>query len=84
MSASPAGPQLYIDRADDGISATVVGGAGAAVLLVSNHGIVGAAPVEGGDWSGAFPIPGDLRYVRAQLVGPSGDVLALTSPLWFD
>ena len=82
VSASPAGPQLYLDRSEDGVSAEVRGGAAAALLLITERGVVAAAPVDSDRWSAAFDVPAGSSYVRAQLVAAGGDVLALTSPVW--
>jgi hypothetical protein len=84
VSASPAGPQLYLDRADGGLATTVVDGVGAALHLVGDRGVVAAAAVDSPTWSVAFAVPTDVRYVRAQLLGANGEMRALTSPIWFD
>jgi PHP domain len=84
VSASPAGPQLYLDRTDDGLTTTVADGTGAALHLVADRGVVAAAAVDSPAWSATFAVPTDVRYVRAQLLGASGEMQALTSPIWFD
>ncbi|HET7027924.1 MAG TPA: CehA/McbA family metallohydrolase, partial [Candidatus Limnocylindrales bacterium] len=82
VSASPAGPQLYLDREDGGVRVATVGAAGAALMVVADGRVVSAAGVDGDDWSTRVALPGDTGYVRAQLVRPTGELLALTSPLW--
>jgi hypothetical protein len=84
VSESPSGPQLYLDRSDDSLVVGVVDGGAAAVHLVADQGIVAVAAVDAADWSRVFTVPRDVRYVRAQLVGSSGEMRALTSPIWFD
>jgi hypothetical protein len=84
VSASPAGPQVYLDDTDHGLEVNVVDGAGSALHLVADRGIVAVATVDSPTWSGSFAVPGEVPYVRAQLVGSSGELRALTSPIWFD
>jgi hypothetical protein len=84
VSASPAGPQLYLDRTDGGLETTVVDGQGAALHLVGDRGVKAVATVESPHWSGTFAVPPGVKYVRAQLMGASGEMQALTSPIWFD
>ena len=82
VSASPAGPQLYLDRSGTDVAVEVRGGRGAAALLVGEDGVVAAAAVDAEVWTASFRVPAGARYLRAQLVGAGGDVLALTSPVW--
>ena len=83
VSASPRGPQLYLDAAGGGrVSAEVRDGRGAALLLLDQTGVVAAAPLPAGGWDGLFDVPKRAAYVRAQLVAPGGELLALTNPLW--
>ncbi|HET7030217.1 MAG TPA: CehA/McbA family metallohydrolase [Candidatus Limnocylindrales bacterium] len=84
VSASPAGPQLYLDRSEDGLRVSAVDGDGSALLLVGADGVVAAASVNSARWSEAFRWPGETAYVRAQLVAADGGVVALTSPVWRD
>jgi hypothetical protein len=83
VSESPAGPQLYLDRADRGVRVSVLGGAGATVVVLGDQGAIGAAAVDSSDWSAGVVVPRVTTYVRAQLVGSNGDVRALTSPIWW-
>lgn len=82
ISATPAGPQLYVEPAAAGIRVGAVGAAGAVLMLLSERGAVAAAPVGDSDWRRQFPYPPDWRYIRAQLVDSCGAVLALSNPLW--
>ena len=83
VSASPAGPQLYLEPGGAGVQVTVRGGAGATLTLHSSAGQLAAEPVADPDeWTVSHAVPRDATYVRAQLSDASGAVLALTSPLW--
>jgi hypothetical protein len=87
VSESPRGPQLYLeaDRGRAGrASVEVRDGAGATLMLLSDLGPVGAAPVNDAAWDHSFEVPAGVRYVRAQLVAASGDLRALTNPIWAD
>ena len=83
VSASPAGPQLYLDRARDGIEVTVRDADGAALVILGDRGTIAAEASQAGLWSTSARVPAGTTYVRAQLVGPHGDLLALTSPMWW-
>ncbi|HEY8437122.1 MAG TPA: CehA/McbA family metallohydrolase [Candidatus Limnocylindrales bacterium] len=82
VSASPAGPQLYLDHGDGEIAITALGARGAALLVLDQRGTVDARPVDSDDWSGTVRFGPDAAYVRGQLVDAAGEVLALTSPVW--
>ena len=84
VSASPAGPQLYLDldAARSSLSVSAVGAAGAALLLIGERGTIDTATVDDDRWSTTASVPNGTTYLRAQLIDPSGDVLALTSPIW--
>ena len=84
VSASPAGPQLYLDRSDSGLDVSVVDGMGSALLLVGARGVVAAMSVRGARWHERFRAPDDTPWVRAQLATTDGSVVALTSPVWLD
>lgn len=84
ISASPAGPQLYLDAAVAGVQVRAVGAAGATLMLLAQRGAVAAAPVADADWRRQFPYPPGWVYLRAQLVDSCGAVLALSNPLWPD
>jgi hypothetical protein len=83
VSESPAGPQLYLDRADRGVRVSVLGGAGATVVVLGDQGSIGAAAVHSADWSAGVVVPRVTAYVRAQLLGSNGELRALTSPIWW-
>ena len=83
VSASPAGPQLYLDRTRNGIEVTVRDAEGAALIILGDHGTIAAEASQAGLWSTSARVPGGTAYVRAQLVGPHGELQALTSPLWW-
>jgi hypothetical protein len=83
VSASPAGPQLYLDRKRNGIEATVSDTQGAALIILGDQGTIAAEASRAGTWSTSARVPGGTTYVRAQLVGPQGDIEALTSPVWW-
>ena len=85
VSASPRGPQLYLepDRARLGrVSVEVRGASGAAVLVFTEAGCVVAAPVAADAWDTSFEAPAGARYVRAEVVGTTGLMLALSNPIW--
>jgi predicted metal-dependent phosphoesterase TrpH len=82
VSESPAGPQLYLERADRGVRVSVVGAVGATMVVLDDHGAIGAAAVPSSDWSAGVVVPQVSAYVRAQLVGSNGELRALTSPIW--
>ncbi|MGH2531255.1 MAG: CehA/McbA family metallohydrolase [Thermomicrobiales bacterium] len=84
ISASPAGPQLYLTRTEKGIRLRAGQAAGQAALLYSDAGCIGAYPIRVVDWTWPLPFPPRAEYVRAQIVDAAGNVLALTNPLWRD
>ena len=84
VSASPAGPQVYLDRAGDAVTANVVGAMGCALMVVSERGVAASTAVDAEQWSSTVEVPRGARYVRAQVLSAAGDMLALTSPIWLD
>jgi hypothetical protein len=82
VTASPSGPQLYLDRESDGISIQVVGGAGLALTVWSNAGCLAACAVQGNDWETHLPWPTEATYMRAQLGAPNGDVVTVSNAVW--
>jgi len=82
VSASPAGPQLYLARRGDDALVRSVGAAGAFVVLIADGVVASGAPVATRDDQAVLLIPRDARYARAQVVDARGNVLALTNPLW--
>jgi hypothetical protein len=87
VSASPAGPQLYLDPAGDGVIASVRGDGAATLVLIGDAGPIATAAIPSGippgdEWSHRAAVPRGSAYVRAEVHASSGDMLALTSPLW--
>jgi hypothetical protein len=80
ISASPSGPQLYLDSR----GVQVVDGRGLALTLWSDNGCFAAHSVDGDDWSTEFAWPAEATFVRAQLSAPNGDVVAVTNAVWRD
>jgi hypothetical protein len=78
LSASPAGPQLYLspDRV------RVVGAQGAILALVADGSVGRAEAVDAADWERPIAPARGARYVRAQLMDTAGALLALSNPLW--
>ncbi|MDQ6795447.1 MAG: CehA/McbA family metallohydrolase, partial [Chloroflexota bacterium] len=83
VSASPEGPQLYLEAGGRGVELEVRDGAGATLVMLGDGGAIGAAAVDSEDFSATFAVPHSTEYVRAQLVTSNGDIQALTSPLWW-
>jgi PHP domain-containing protein len=83
VSASPAGPQLYMDRARNGVQVTVQDAPEAALVILGDSGPIDAEASRAGSWSTSVRVPDGTKYVRAQLVGPNGNLQALTSPIWW-
>jgi hypothetical protein len=84
VSASPSGPQLYIERRDRALEVTTRDAVGAALLVIGDQGIVAAEAAGSGEWSTSAPLPRRATYLRAQLVNAQGELEALTSPVWLD
>ncbi len=80
----PDGPQLYLAPATSDVRLRVIGGRGAAVMLLSDRGCVAAFAVLDDDWAVEVDVSAAVPNVRAQLVDPDGDVLAVTNPVWTD
>jgi hypothetical protein len=90
VSASPAGPQLYLESGGDGVRIATRDAEGTALVVVADGRIVAATATGpdatalggAGEWATTLAVPRGTRYVRAQLVTTTGEVRALTSPLW--
>lgn len=82
ISASPAGPQLYLERRHDHALVRAVGASGASVALIADGVVAAGGAIATDDAELALRIPADARYARAQLVGAGGAILALTNPIW--
>jgi hypothetical protein len=87
ISESPAGPQLYVRREGDQVTARVVGAEGDALMAVGAHGCVAATAITDRDVTLTWPVA-DLRdhgaYVRFELHTPTGGIRALSNPVWFE
>ncbi len=84
VSASPAGPQLYLDRDRDSVQISVRDAPAAELVILGSNGRIAAEASRPGAWSTRTDVPHGTTYVRAQLSDADGNVLALTSPLWLD
>jgi hypothetical protein len=82
VSAGPAGPQIYLDAAGSGLEIEVRGGQGTALILISDGRTLDARAIEGDEVRLTVARPAGTSYVRAQLIAASGDIAALTSPVW--
>jgi hypothetical protein len=83
VSASPAGPQLYLESGGKGVRVSVRGGRGARMALITDVGRIAESAVSDPDeWAASYAVPRDAQYVRAQLANDRGELEALTSPLW--
>jgi hypothetical protein len=82
VSATPAGPQLYLEPGGAGVRLSVRGGGGTISVMTDVGTIASAAVTDPDEWTATYAVPRDAAYVRAQLGDERGDVLALTSPLW--
>ena len=87
VSASPRGPQLYLepDRGRAGrVAVEVRDGAGASLDLITAARAPQRLAVDSSAWDATFDVPAGTGFVRAQLRSASGDVLALSNPVWAD
>ena len=83
LSASPAGPELYLSRDGNVARVRVVGGRGALVAIVGDGRTIAAHAVDADDWERR--IDGACTpYLRAQVVDTSGAMLALSNAVWSD
>lgn len=82
VSATPSGPQLYLQRIGDVVRIRAVGAAGATLMMIDDAGCVDARAIADEDASAECPFPRGASYVRAQIVDRLGAVLALSNPVW--
>ena len=81
VSASPAGPQLYLTATRTRLEVEIVGGTGMRLELVGAPGLLASRTVRSHAESCDFDVPGASAYVRAQLVDEN-ELSAVTSPVW--
>ena len=81
VSAGPSGPQLFVEREPEGVRVRVVGADHAALLMVSESGVMDATNVPSDDWTMRCPLPAPGGYVRAQVMDEYGQMLALSNPV---
>jgi hypothetical protein len=84
VSASPAGPQVYLSGNDRQLDVEIRGGRGARLVLVGDRGEIDARGIDSDEIRVAVPMRTASRYVRAHLAGPNDQLMAVTSPIWFD
>jgi hypothetical protein len=83
ISHRPDGPQLYLDPAEAGsVRVHAVGARGAHLAVLSDHGREHDLRAASDDWQDVLQMPPERAYVRAQLTGASGEMLALTNALF--
>ena len=82
LSASPAGPQLYVERTGGTLRARVVGAPGATIMLIADGVTCAAAPIARADWTMKIDVPARAGYVRAQVLNQYGTMLALSRAFW--
>ncbi len=85
VSATPRGPQLYLepDAARSGrVQVEARGAEGCALVLLFERGVAAAEAVGPAACDLSLDVPRGARYVRAQLVDATGEVRALTNPVW--
>lgn len=85
VSASPRGPQLYLapDPARAGrMHVEVRDAESCALQLITDAGVIHSAAVNAPVWDASVDMVPAARYVRAQLSDSTGDVRALSNPVW--
>jgi hypothetical protein len=82
LSASPAGPQLYLTGDAAGVTVRVVGGVGAMLHLIAGAELVAAHRIDHDDWPSVMEFPDGRSYLRAEVVGPGEQMLAFSNPIW--
>ena len=70
------GPQLYLS----GDRIRVVDALGAQLLLMTDSGLASSATIPSTDWTTSVSL--ESRYVRAEVRAPTGEMLALSNPIW--
>lgn len=82
VSATPVGPELYVDRAGDSVRFRAVGAEGATLMLIDDDGCIEALAIGDGETSAEMRFPLGASYVRAQVVDRRGALLALSNAIW--
>lgn len=82
ITASPSGPQLYLDPDTDGVAVQVAGGSCLALSVWSDAGCIAACAVASNEWTTHLPWPADAMFVRAQLGAANGDIVAVSNAIW--
>ncbi|MDQ2912971.1 MAG: CehA/McbA family metallohydrolase [Chloroflexota bacterium] len=85
ISASPRGPQPYLSpnpARRGSVRIEVRDGDGATLQLLDETGRMTVASVDNAMWEEAFAVRAGSLYVRAELSGATGELLALTNPVW--
>jgi len=76
VSRDVDGPQLYLSR--DRVR--VVDAPGAHLHLVTDQGLARSVPVPSADWTTSVAL--EAEYLRAEVRDNSGEMLALSNPVW--
>jgi hypothetical protein len=82
VSTSPSGPQIFLEPEGVAVRVRVVGARHAALLLISESGVVDAKSVASDDWAVRWRSPTARGYIRAQVMDAYGQLLALSNPLY--
>jgi hypothetical protein len=86
ISESPSGPQLYVKRDGNTITARVVGANGDVLFAVDGGRCIRANAIDSRDVTLCWPIdeviPEGERFVRFELHTPGGGIRALSNPIW--
>lgn len=82
ISASPSGPQIYVQCDGACISIRIVDGDGATLQAISRGETIASVAVTSPDWTTTIRYPADAQYVRFQLADASGQTLAFSNPIW--
>ena len=84
LSATPDGPELYIEAERTTVIMQVVNGQDAILAAITDAGVVAAYPLRSNQVEEALQFPDNATYIRAQIVDRHGNVLALSNPVWRD
>ena len=84
LSATPDGPELYLDVHGENVMIQVVAGQGSTLVAITDAGAVAAWPIGSEPVEKRMPFPADSKYLRIQVIDQHGNVLALSNPVWRD